>query len=52
MQSPEASLDLALGAKQLLLPTAMGERFKVLGLSKGLAGPWRGFAVRDLSDRL
>ncbi len=46
------ALDLTLGAKQLLLPTAMGERFKVLGLSKGLAGPWRGFSVRDLSDRL
>lgn len=46
------TLDLALGAKQLLLPSAMGERFKVIGLSKGVAGPWRGFSVRDLSDRL
>jgi len=45
-------LDLTLGAKQLLLPTAMGERFKVLGLSRALEGPWRGFSVRDLSDRL
>jgi SAM-dependent MidA family methyltransferase len=45
-------LDLALGAKQLLLPTAMGERFKVIGLGKGISAPWRGFAVRDLSDRL
>lgn len=45
-------LDLVLGAKQLLLPTAMGERFKVLGLTRGLAGPWCGFSVRDLSDRL
>lgn len=45
-------LDLILGAKQLLLPTAMGERFKVLGLSRGLAGPWCGFSVRDLADRL
>lgn len=45
-------LDLALGAKQLLLPTAMGERFKVLGLSRALEGPWCGFSVRDLCDRL
>jgi SAM-dependent MidA family methyltransferase len=49
-------LDLVLGAKQLLLPQAMGERFKVLGLAKGiegaLAGPWRGFSIRDLRDRL
>ncbi len=45
-------LDLLQGAKQLLLPTAMGERFKVLGLSRGLEGPWRGFCVRDLADRL
>ncbi len=45
-------LDLLQGAKQLLLPTAMGERFKVLGLSRDLEGPWRGFCVRDLADRL
>lgn len=48
----EDALDLAVGAKQLLLPTAMGERFKVMGLSKDVSGPWRGFSVRDLSDRL
>ena len=45
-------LDLALGAKQLLLPTAMGERFKVMALGKGVSAPWCGFSVRDLSDRL
>lgn len=50
--APEAALDQALGAKQLLLPTAMGERFKVLGLAKGVEGPWRGFVMRDLSERL
>lgn len=54
--TPDAALDLALGAKQLLLPTAMGERFKVLGLNKGiehdLARAWCGFSVRDLRDRL
>ena len=50
-EAPDA-LDQALAAKQLLLPTAMGERFKVLGLSKGVNGLWRGFAVRDLRERL
>jgi SAM-dependent MidA family methyltransferase len=45
-------LDLLFGAKQLLLPAAMGERFKVLALSRRLEGPWCGFSVRDLADRL
>jgi SAM-dependent MidA family methyltransferase len=44
--------ELTLGAKQLLLPTAMGERFKVLGLTTGVDEPLRGFSIRDLSDRL
>jgi SAM-dependent MidA family methyltransferase len=44
--------DLLLGVKQLLLPSAMGERFKVLGLTRGVPGPWCGFSVRDLRDRL
>ena len=47
-----SGMDLALGVKRLMLPTAMGERFKALGLARGVKGPWRGFAVRDLSDRL
>lgn len=45
-------LDLLLGARQLLMPNAMGERFKVLALAKGVAGPWCGFSIRDLSGRL
>ncbi|MEA3273920.1 MAG: SAM-dependent methyltransferase [Pseudomonadota bacterium] len=48
----DGSMDLLLGAKQLVLPAAMGERFQVLGLAKGLTGPWCGFSVRDLSGRL
>jgi len=44
--------DLAQAIKQLLLPAAMGERFKVLGLARDLAGPWCGFSMRDLRDRL
>lgn len=50
-EHPDA-LELSLGAKQLLLPTAMGEAFKVLGLERRLDGPWRGFSVRDLRDAL
>jgi SAM-dependent MidA family methyltransferase len=50
-ESPNA-LDLAPGAKQLLLPTAMGERFKVLALAKGLDAPLCGFMVRDLREWL
>jgi SAM-dependent MidA family methyltransferase len=46
------TLEQTLAAKQLLLPTAMGERFKVLGLSKQVDGDWCGFALRDLRDRL
>jgi SAM-dependent MidA family methyltransferase len=45
-------LDLMLGAKQLVMPSGMGERFRVLGLSKGVARPWCGFSLRDLSGRL
>ena len=49
-------LKLVLGAKQLVLPAAMGERFRVLGLAKGLTPdggePWRGFRLRDLRGRL
>lgn len=44
--------DLAQAVKRLLLPAAMGERFKVLALSRGVPGPWCGFAMRDLRDRL
>jgi SAM-dependent MidA family methyltransferase len=46
------SMDLMLGAKQLVLPTGMGERFQVIGLQKGVDGPWAGFSFRDLRDRL
>jgi len=48
---PDA-MDTILGAKQLVLPAAMGERFQVIGLDKGLATDWTGFSFRDLRDRL
>lgn len=42
-------IEAARDAKLLTLPGEMGERFKVLGLSRGLSEPLRGFGVRDLS---
>lgn len=38
--------------KALTLPGEMGERFKVLGLHRGLAQPLQGFMLHDLRDRL
>jgi SAM-dependent MidA family methyltransferase len=49
---PTVAMDLALGARTLVLPSAMGERFQVIGLQKGMSGPWRGFSRRDLRARL
>lgn len=51
---PAAMLELSVGAKQLLLPSRMGERFQVMALSRGLplAESLSGFAVRDLRGRL
>jgi SAM-dependent MidA family methyltransferase len=50
-EEPNA-LDLVLGAKQLLLPSAMGERFQVIALDKGVSEDWKGFSFRDLRDQL
>jgi SAM-dependent MidA family methyltransferase len=47
-----SDIDLVVGAKQLLLPSAMGEQFKALALTKETEGPLLGFAIRDLRDRL
>jgi SAM-dependent MidA family methyltransferase len=52
---PAAPLDhLALmqGVKRLLLPGEMGERFQVLGLSRGLECDLMCFSMRDLRHRL
>lgn len=43
---------LTQGVKKLTLPSEMGERFKVLGLVKGMPPDLSGFSLRDLSDRL
>lgn len=39
-------------AKLLILPSEMGERFKVIGLTRRIDKRLRGFLVRDLSGRL
>lgn len=51
-EDAEAHLQAVQGVKRLILPQHMGERFQVLGLQRGLEVPLRGFALRDLRDRL
>jgi SAM-dependent MidA family methyltransferase len=43
---------LVQGVKRLTLPSEMGERFKVLGLLKGLDINLQGFTLRDFCERL
>lgn len=43
---------LAREARQLLLPGEMGERFKVMGWTRGIEGSWRGFGLRDFTHSL
>ena len=43
---------LAQQAKQLLLPGELGERFRVMGLSRALEPALAGFALVDLANRL
>ncbi|MEX1080599.1 MAG: SAM-dependent methyltransferase [Halofilum sp. (in: g-proteobacteria)] len=45
-------LYLAQQIKTLTMPGEMGERFNVIGFSKGLSAPLTGFARNDLSHRL
>ncbi len=45
-------LDLVQGVKRLTLPMEMGERFKVLALTRGMDQPLVGFGIRDLCERL
>jgi SAM-dependent MidA family methyltransferase len=45
-------LSLTRGASMLLLPGEMGERFKVMALTRAIAGPFTGFSFRDLSASL
>ena len=43
---------LASQARMLLLPAEMGERFKVMALTRGFDEPLRGFALQDLRGSL
>ncbi len=45
-------LALTQGASMLMLPGEMGERFKVMALTRAIAGPLAGFSFRDLSASL
>lgn len=47
-----AHMQLSQAVKRFILPSEMGERFKVLGLSRGIDQPLSGFALRDLRERL
>jgi SAM-dependent MidA family methyltransferase len=51
---PMLMLELSAGAKQLLLPSRMGERFQVMGLGRRLSDvpEISGFGLRDLRERL
>ena len=48
----QTHMQLAQGVKRLTLPSEMGERFKVLGLCRGLDQAPLGFGLRDLRGRL
>ncbi len=39
-------------ARRLIMPEEMGEAFKVMALTRALAGPLAGFALQDLRDLL
>jgi SAM-dependent MidA family methyltransferase len=47
-----AHLQLAQGVKKLTLPSEMGERFKVIALTRAVDAPLSGFRSRDLRARL
>lgn len=47
-----AHLKLAQGVKKLTLPNEMGERFKVVALTRHVDQPLAGFRTRDLRERL
>jgi SAM-dependent MidA family methyltransferase len=51
-QELASRVQLARQAMLLTLPGEMGERFKVIGLTRGFDPPLRGFSVRDLAASL
>ena len=53
--SPEDSENfyrVSQAVKRLMMPSEMGERFKVLGLQKNMSSALSGFSVRNFQDRL
>lgn len=50
--SARQDVELASQVRKLTLPGEMGERFKVIGLSRGLDHRLSGFAMRDLTHTL
>jgi SAM-dependent MidA family methyltransferase len=53
---PGDMLALTAGVKQLVLPSAMGERFQAIAFTRAVeppaGGAWCGFSLRDLRERL
>ena len=49
---PRSRITIANQLKKLLMPGEMGELFKVVGFSKGLELPWRGFSRGNQLHRL
>ena len=49
---PAALRALRQDAATLMLPGEMGERFKVMALTRGISGPLHGFGFRDLAASL
>lgn len=50
--APRQRHALAQGVATLMLPGEMGERFKVIALTRGVQGPLAGFSFRDLAASL
>jgi len=51
-EAPEQYLEFAAQAKMLTLPSEMGERFKVMALTRDIKTPLCGFELQDLCGRL
>jgi len=51
-EDTENFLKMTQRVKVLMMPSEMGERFKVIGLTKNINPKLQGFLMRDFSDRL
>ena len=51
-EDSESFYQVTQAVKRLMMPSEMGERFKVLGLQKNFTQELQGFAVRNFKDRL